>query len=71
MLHQCPCGGIVHCNGWFDGDQQAEATRLRGFHRPVSHDRCADDQKPARNRTFLFKVAIIPRTASRSRGGLA
>jgi hypothetical protein len=19
MLHQCPCGGIVRCNGWFDG----------------------------------------------------
>jgi hypothetical protein len=20
MLHQCPCGGIVRCNGWFDGN---------------------------------------------------
>jgi hypothetical protein len=27
MLHQCPCGGIVRCNGRFDGGQQADATR--------------------------------------------
>jgi hypothetical protein len=20
MLHQCPCGGVVRCNGWFDGN---------------------------------------------------
>jgi hypothetical protein len=50
MLLRFPCGGIVRCNGRFDGGQQAEATGLHDSRRPAFHDQGKDHQLIALHR---------------------